>query len=226
MRCAYKHAALVPDGNCDGFPAKTSRRNEMISRRPAERSCESVRLGGYPRGQSTLGRNPVFRTFLLASLTLALGSAAVAQVPVADLNKPPATATHYIIQSTGGKHGDSWIWTGADGTRMGRESMNLRGQVFELDSSGKAGRGRHADVGHRSAVSRRRATRPKHSRLPVARRAGRARWMPAARLMRNRRSICRRAVPSTCRRGRSSGCSPVPITRSRCCLAAGRRPRN
>ena len=27
----------------------------------------------------------------------------------------------------------------ADGTRMGRESMNLRGQVFELDSSGKAG---------------------------------------------------------------------------------------
>jgi len=81
----------------------------------------------------------VFRTLLLAGLVLALGSAAVAQVPVADLAKPPASATHYIIQSTGGKHGDSWIWTGADGTRMGRESLNLRGQVFELDSSGKAG---------------------------------------------------------------------------------------
>jgi hypothetical protein len=81
----------------------------------------------------------VFRKFLLAALTLAFGSTAMAQVPVADLAKPPASATHYIIQSTGGKHGDSWIWTGADGTRMGRESLNLRGQVFELDSSGKAG---------------------------------------------------------------------------------------
>ncbi|HEU5135401.1 MAG TPA: amidohydrolase family protein [Steroidobacteraceae bacterium] len=81
----------------------------------------------------------MFRTLLLAGLALALGSVAVAQVPAADLARPPATATHYIIQSTGGKHGDSWIWTGADGTRMGRESMNLRGQVFELDSSGKAG---------------------------------------------------------------------------------------
>ena len=81
----------------------------------------------------------MIRTSLLASLALALCSAAFAQVPVADLAKPPASATHYIIQSTGGKHGDSWIWTGADGTRMGRESMNLRGQVFELDSSGKAG---------------------------------------------------------------------------------------
>ena len=81
----------------------------------------------------------MFRTLLLASLALALGSAAVAQVPVADLARPPASATHYIIQSTGGKHGDSWSWTGADGTRLGRESMNLRGQVFELDSSGKAG---------------------------------------------------------------------------------------
>ena len=44
-----------------------------------------------------------------------------------------------MIQSTGGKHGDSWSWVTADGTRMGRERMNLRGQVFELDSSGTAG---------------------------------------------------------------------------------------
>jgi hypothetical protein len=64
---------------------------------------------------------------------------ALAQVPQADLLKPPANARHFVIQSTGGKHGDSWSWIAADGTRMGRESMNLRGQVFELDSSGKAG---------------------------------------------------------------------------------------
>jgi imidazolonepropionase-like amidohydrolase len=61
------------------------------------------------------------------------------QTPTADLAKPPATARHFIISSTGGKHGDSWIWQTPDGSFMGRESMNLRGQVFELDSSGKAG---------------------------------------------------------------------------------------
>jgi hypothetical protein len=65
--------------------------------------------------------------------------AAAAQTPVADLAKPPANAQHFVIESTGGKHGDSWIWVAANGIRMGRESMNLRGQVFELDSEGKAG---------------------------------------------------------------------------------------
>ena len=79
------------------------------------------------------------RKFVLAALVLTYSFSASAQVPVTDLAKPPASATHYIIQSTGGKHGDSWRWMSADGTRMGRESMNLRGQVFELDSSGKAG---------------------------------------------------------------------------------------
>lgn len=79
------------------------------------------------------------RRFILGVAFLAVSSAGWAQVPTAELAKPPATATHYIIQSTGGKHGDSWRWVGADGARMGRESMNLRGQVFELDSSGKAG---------------------------------------------------------------------------------------
>ena len=78
------------------------------------------------------------RILLSVWLTAAVATA-VAQVPVAELAKPPAGARHFIIQSTGGKHGDSWTWVAADGTRMGRESMNLRGQVFELDSSGKAG---------------------------------------------------------------------------------------
>jgi imidazolonepropionase-like amidohydrolase len=64
---------------------------------------------------------------------------ALAQVPAADLAKPPAGARHFIIESTGGKHGDSWAWTTADGTRMARESMNLRGQIWETDSAGKPG---------------------------------------------------------------------------------------
>src|SRR5262249_23376401 len=61
------------------------------------------------------------------------------QSPVEDLAKPPADARHFVIRSTGGKHGDSWRWIAANGARMGRESLNLRGQVFELDSSSTAG---------------------------------------------------------------------------------------
>jgi hypothetical protein len=41
--------------------------------------------------------------------------------------------------STGGKHGDSWAWTLPDGTRMSRESLNLRGQVWEIDTSVASG---------------------------------------------------------------------------------------
>src|SRR5580765_2621940 len=78
------------------------------------------------------------RMVMSAWLTAAVASA-FAQVPAADLARPPSGARHFIIQSTGGKHGDSWSWVAPDGTRMARESMNLRGQVFELDSSGKAG---------------------------------------------------------------------------------------
>jgi len=63
----------------------------------------------------------------------------LAQVPASELARPPANAKHFLIQSTGGKHGDSYIWVTADGTRMGRESLNLRGQVFEVDSSGQSG---------------------------------------------------------------------------------------
>jgi len=81
----------------------------------------------------------VWLTAAVAS-RLAPGPSAIAgQVPAAELAKPPAGARHFVIQSTGGKHGDSWSWVAADGTRMGRESMNLRGQVFELDASGKTG---------------------------------------------------------------------------------------
>ncbi|WP_332771750.1 amidohydrolase family protein [Phenylobacterium sp.] len=68
-----------------------------------------------------------------------LSGAALAQTPVADLAKPPADARHFIIASPGGKHGDSWSWVAADGTRMARESMNLRGQVWEVDYAGKPG---------------------------------------------------------------------------------------
>ena len=66
-------------------------------------------------------------------------SVSLAQVPAADLYTPPADGRHFIIESTGGKHGDSWSWVAADGTRMGREGMNLRGQVWEVDYKGTSG---------------------------------------------------------------------------------------
>ena len=80
------------------------------------------------------------RKLALGGLLVLVSSLAWSQVPTEQLAKPPANARHYLIQSTAGKHGDSWTWTTADGARMGRESLNLRGQVFELDSSGKAGK--------------------------------------------------------------------------------------
>jgi imidazolonepropionase-like amidohydrolase len=75
----------------------------------------------------------------LSSLVVLVSSAAWAQVPAAQLAKPPADAKHFVIQSSAGKHGDSWTWVTADGTRMGRETLILRGQVFELDARGKPG---------------------------------------------------------------------------------------
>jgi imidazolonepropionase-like amidohydrolase len=76
---------------------------------------------------------------LLITLLFLCCLPAGAQVPVEQLAKPPPGARHFVIQSTGGRHGDSWIWTSADGATLGRESMNLRGQVFELDSTLESG---------------------------------------------------------------------------------------
>lgn len=76
-------------------------------------------------------------------LALLLGSAAPAlgdPVPADQLAKPPANAKCWTIQSTGGKHGQSCSWVDADGTRHARENMNLRGQVWDLDSTGKPGK--------------------------------------------------------------------------------------
>ena len=73
------------------------------------------------------------RTAFIVSLLACVSTAA--QVPVAELARPPAGARHFLIMSTGGKHGDSWAWTLPDGTRMSRESLNLRGQIWEIDTA-------------------------------------------------------------------------------------------
>jgi imidazolonepropionase-like amidohydrolase len=66
-------------------------------------------------------------------------AASMAQAPVQDLAKPPADAEHFTIVSTSGKHGESARWTTSAGVRMARESMHLRGQIFETDSTARLG---------------------------------------------------------------------------------------
>jgi len=78
-------------------------------------------------------------TFVIAGLAALFATSALSQTPAADLAKPPPGATHFIIESTGGKHGDSWSWVTPDGSRMARETWNLRGQAFDTDYVGKAG---------------------------------------------------------------------------------------
>lgn len=79
------------------------------------------------------------RPALLPLALLLLSTSAITQVPKDQLDQPPANARHYTIQSTGGKHGDSWVWQLPDGTRKARESMVLRGMVWEMDYTGKPG---------------------------------------------------------------------------------------
>src|SRR5579871_819837 len=76
----------------------------------------------------------------IIAVALMLGAATMgAQVPVAELVKPPADAQVFTILSTAGTHGKATIWTAPDGTRWSRESILLRGQVWEQDQSAKIG---------------------------------------------------------------------------------------
>ena len=63
----------------------------------------------------------------------------IAQVPVDQLAKPPANAQKFSILSTAANHGNAAIWTEPDGRNMSRESIHLRGMVFETDQSVKFG---------------------------------------------------------------------------------------
>lgn len=79
-----------------------------------------------------------FGTFWVLSM-LAAWASAQTPTPVEQLAKPPADAQHFTVLSTAGKHGESTRWVTAEGVRMGRESIVLRGQVFEVDSAARLG---------------------------------------------------------------------------------------
>jgi imidazolonepropionase-like amidohydrolase len=87
---------------------------------------------------------PVRLNYLVLFAALATATLAGAQTPspatVDQLAKPPANARAYTILSLAGNHGKSFLWTAPDGTLMSRDSLLLRGQVFETDEAAKVDR--------------------------------------------------------------------------------------
>jgi imidazolonepropionase-like amidohydrolase len=80
------------------------------------------------------------RRFVLAALLSACASAALAEpTPKEQLLVPPKDAQHFVIVSTAGKHGDEYRWTMPDGRTAFRQSILLRGLIFEVDETMRVG---------------------------------------------------------------------------------------
>jgi imidazolonepropionase-like amidohydrolase len=70
----------------------------------------------------------------LAALLVVCGTvAAAAPTPKEQLLVAPPNADHFVVVSEAGKHGDEWRWTLPDGSVAYRESILLRGIVYEQD---------------------------------------------------------------------------------------------
>nr|MBP6435058.1 amidohydrolase [Sphingorhabdus sp.] len=80
------------------------------------------------------------RTKLFLLMLVSTSSMAFAEpTPKEQLLQPPATARHYTISSTAGKHGDIWSWKTEDGKLAYRMSMSLRGWITETDQTTQLG---------------------------------------------------------------------------------------
>jgi imidazolonepropionase-like amidohydrolase len=80
------------------------------------------------------------RRIVPAALLLSWASVALADpTPKEQLLVPPADATHYVVVSSAGKHGDEYMWTMPDGRLAFRESILLRGLTFETDETMRIG---------------------------------------------------------------------------------------
>lgn len=88
------------------------------------------------------------RRILLAAFFATCASEAIADpTPKEQLLVPPANADHFVVVSTAGKHGDEYRWTMPDGRVAFRESILLRGLMFETDETMRIGAdGMPADV--------------------------------------------------------------------------------
>jgi cytosine/adenosine deaminase-related metal-dependent hydrolase len=80
-----------------------------------------------------------FRLFAAICLAALAAPAAAAPVPADQLLQPPADARRFVIVSSGGEHGRSALWRSPDGTINVRESLLLRGFVFEQDQVVRVG---------------------------------------------------------------------------------------
>jgi len=88
-------------------------------------------------------RRPILAALLAATATAAMA----APTPKEELLVPPANAAHYVVVSTAGKHGDEYAWAMPDGRTAFRESILLRGLIFEQDETMRVGAdGMPADV--------------------------------------------------------------------------------
>lgn len=79
------------------------------------------------------------RLLSAAVLLVVMQGIQAAPITVSGLAKPPPDAEKLTVISTAGRHGQSFRWVTRDGTHMTRESLNLRGQVFELDVATRLG---------------------------------------------------------------------------------------
>jgi imidazolonepropionase-like amidohydrolase len=72
---------------------------------------------------------------MIVALLLAACASGALAAPTSkeQLLKPPANADHFVVVSEAGKHGDEWRWTLPDGSVAYRQSILLRGLVFEQD---------------------------------------------------------------------------------------------
>ena len=76
---------------------------------------------------------------LLVLALLCCAESVAAPAPVSDLATPPSEAQRFTVFSSAGKHGESARWITPDGRHWARESILLRGQVFETDSVARVG---------------------------------------------------------------------------------------
>jgi len=79
------------------------------------------------------------RSNLAALLAACASTAVAAPTPKDQLLVPPADAAHFVIVSTAGKHGDEYMWKTADGRTAFRQSILLRGLIFETDETMRLG---------------------------------------------------------------------------------------
>ncbi len=67
------------------------------------------------------------------------------QVPASQLMTPPPGAQKFLVISVAGQHGSSSLWRTADGSFASRESILLRGMVWEQDETIHFGRNGQPD---------------------------------------------------------------------------------